>query len=260
MSVLQIFAGQSNMIVFGLTPALLPAYALTPDPRIQILVGDHFETMVAGVNTGALNTPQAWGPIVSEAHDWTASHPGEIDYVVLSAKGQTSLAMGVAPNWSPEQPPSADGSPNGMFNKTTVLVNEAKALTGLPVSTVFWMQGEQDATDPANAAAYQGRQADVFAHMRAEWGASQIVFGEISDRSGFAYGDEVRAAQQAVAATDPHTVLVNIDDLPLQDDSLHLTAGSALDLGYAFFAGDALGQLLAQVGARFMGEIVAGAL
>lgn len=259
MSALQVFAGQSNMIVFGLTPSQLPPYALTPDPHVQILVGSHFETMVPGVNTGGPNTPQAWGPIVSETHDWVAAHPGETLYVVLSAKGSTSLAAGSAPNWSPEQPPSADGSPNGMFNKTTALVNEAKALTGLPVSDVFWMQGEQDATDAANAAAYHDRLGDLFAHMRADWGAGEIVFGEISGRTGFAFGDQVRAAQAAVAAADPQTVLIDTDALALQADNLHFAPTGALELGDAFYAGDVLGQLLTQVGARLVGEIMAGA-
>jgi hypothetical protein len=260
MSALVVLAGQSEMITFGLTPASLPAYALTPDPHVQILVGSAFQTMVPGVNTGGPNTPNAWGPVVSYAHDWTAAHPGETLYLVLSAKGSTGLTAGAAPNWSPEQPAAPDGSPNGMFNKTTVLVDEAKALTGLPVSAVLWSEGETPATDATQAATFGAQTADLFAHMRSEWGADRIVFSEISDQPGFAYGDPVRAAQLAIAAADPHALLIDTDALPLQADNLHFAAAGALALGDAFYVGDELGELLTAVGARFMGEIVAGAL
>lgn len=259
MTALVLFAGQSEMITFGLTPADLPAYALTPDPHVQILVDGAFQTMVPGVNTGGLNTPNAWGPIVSETHNWTLAHPGETLDVILSARGSTSLTPGSLPNWSPEQPQPPAGI-SGMFFKTTVLVNQAKALTGLPLSTVFWAHGETPATDPAQAASYGRDLTDLFAHMRSEWGADRIVFSEISSQSALAYADQVRAAQMAVAAADPHVLLINTDALPLQADHLHLAASSALALGDAFYVGDALEHLLAQVGARLSGELMAGLL
>lgn len=258
MSALIVLAGQSNALVFNLTPADLPAYALTPDPHVQILVGGAFQTMVPGVNTGGPNTPSSWGPEVAFAHAWTAAHPGETLYLVKSAKGSTGLVAGAAPNWSPEQPPAADGSPNGMFNKTTALVDQAKALTGLPVSDVLWMQGEQDATDPLAAAAYRANLADLFAHMRSDWGADRIDFGQISDHAGLAYDDAIRAAQLAVAQGDPRTLLIDTEALADQADHLHLSAAGALALGEAFYLADALGGLLDHAHARFSGELFAG--
>lgn len=259
MSALVVFAGQSEMVTFGLGPADLPAGAYTPDPHVQILTATGFQTMQPGVNTGGVNTPESWGPEVSFAHDWTAAHPGETLYIVKSVKGSTGLAPGSAPNWSPEQPQPPEGV-SGMFIKTTLLVNQAKALTGLPVSEVLWDQGQTDATDPATAQAYAARLTDVFAHMRSEWGADTIVFDEISNRTGFAYGDQVRGAQVAVANADPHALLINTDHLTLQADNLHLTAASALHLGDALYVGGELQHLLTQVGVSLFSEpsIMAG--
>jgi hypothetical protein len=257
MNTLQVFAGQSEMITFGLTVADLPPALQVADPHIQILVGDHFETMVPGVNTGGPNTPNAVGPMISETHDWVAAHPGDTLYVVLSAKGSTGLTAGVAPNWSPEQPANPDGSPNGMFNKTTALVNTAKALTGLQVHDVFWSEGETPATDATAAATFQHETQDVFAHMRSDWGADQIVFSQISGRTGFAYGDEVRAAQQAIAQADPHSLLINTDALTLQADNLHITDASAVGLGDAYFVGGEVLHLMNAVGVSLFGGLVA---
>lgn len=254
MSELVVLAGQSNAGVFHLTPGDLPTGAFSPDPHVQIWTASGFQTMEPGVNTGLPNYPDSWGPEVSFATDWLRDHPGETLYLVKSVKGSTGLEPGVAPNWSPEQPPLPDGTPNGMFNKTTVVVDAAKAATGLPVSEVLWMQGEQDATDARAAADYEHNLADLFAHMRSEWGASDIVFGEISARTGFAYADEVRGAQVDVAEADVHALLVNIDQLPLQADNLHLSAQSALGLGDAFYIGAELQHLLTLIGAGLFSE------
>ncbi|HEX5263258.1 MAG TPA: sialate O-acetylesterase, partial [Phenylobacterium sp.] len=225
MSELVVLAGQSNADVFGVTAADLPAGYYTPSPLVQVWVaGVGFQELVPGVNSGGVNTPSAVGPEVAIAHDWLANDPGQTLYIVKSVRGSTGLEPGAAPNWSPEQPAQPDGAPNGMFNKTTALVDQAKAVTGLPVATVYWMEGETPATDAAQASAFQADTQDVFAHMRADWGAGDIVFGEVSAASGFAFGDEVRAAQTAIAAADPRTLLVDIDALPLQADDLHLTA------------------------------------
>ncbi len=230
MSALIVTAGQSNDLGFGVTPAELPA-AWRAGPDVQIWRDDHFETMRPGVNTGTPANPQAWGPEVGFAISWRAEHPGETLYIVKVVKGSTGLA---------DDPRQLDWSPasHEMFDQATAQIAAAKVAVWLPVSAILWMQGEEDATDPAKAAAYEANLRDLFAHMRADWAGfdTPIIFGRIGAAAHEAYADAVRSAQGAVDQADPAATMVDTDSFALQADHLHLTGAGQVQLGTAMAA------------------------
>lgn len=226
MSALVAITGQSLALGFRLEAADLPA-GYAPTPLIQILVGDHFEVMVPGLNTGTPANPEAWGPEVGIAVRWEQDHPGEVLYVVKSVKGSTGLA---------EDPHELDWSPASreeLFDVTSAKVAVAKALTGLPLQTIYFVQGQQDATVAAKADAYGVHLADLIHHARDAWGspATEFVVAEVSDHSGLPYAAAVRAGEVDVVSHDPHAVLVTSDGETFLEDSLHLDGRGEFDLG-----------------------------
>lgn len=231
LSALVVVAGQSNALGFGLTPAELPDYARTPDPRVQIWTPHGFETLRAGTNTGTPANPAAWGPEVAFAHAWRAAHPRERLYLVKSVKGSTSLAADPqALDWSP-------ASRGELFDRTTQAVAEARAASGLAVSTILWMQGETDAGDAARSAAYARNLEALLRAMRRTWsdGRARIVVARIGEGPALPYATVVRAAEAEAAGRDTSAAVVETGGLPLQPDGLHLAAAGEMALGTAFY-------------------------
>lgn len=231
LAALVVVAGQSNALGFHVAPAEAPADARAPDPTVRIWTGRRFETMRPGVNTGTPANPTAWGPEVGFARAWRRDHPGEPLFIVKSVKGSTALAA---------DPHAADWSPSSraeLFDRTAALAASARARTGLPVSAVVWMQGEEDATDARRAAAYGDNLAGLFRAMRTRWGdgRTRIVVGRIGAAANLPYAGQVRAAQATAAAADPNAALVDTDALPVQPDRLHLNGAGQAALGAAFY-------------------------
>lgn len=232
--VLVVVAGQSNALGFGVKPAELPAGSARPDPYTFILTNGHFDVMEPGVNTGTSANPTAWGPEVQYARDFRATHPGELLFIVKVVKGSTGLAA---------DPDHADWSPHSrgeLFDEAAAAIAKAKAIVHLPVHSVLWMQGEEDATDAAKAGAYLGNEADLFAHIRTAWGddATKIIVGRIGAETGLPFADQVREAQDSADVLDPAAKTISTDGLPLQDDHLHLNGAGELALGDAFYQAD----------------------
>lgn len=226
MAALIAVTGQSLALGFGVTGAELPA-DYQPSPLVQILTPRGLEMMVPGVNTGTPNNPQAFGIEVGIAMDWVRDHPVEPLYIVKEAFGSTGIAADPnARDWSPS-------SVGDLFDLTTAAVERAKALTGLPLATIYWVQGHEDARTAAAAGAYAPNLADEFSHMRADWGdrGTPIVFSELPSNTGLPFADQVRAAQEAVAIADARDYLVSGDGLALQADAIHPTGAGEIALG-----------------------------
>lgn len=218
--------GQSLALGYGVRPSELPA-AYQPSPLIQILVGDHVEMMAPGLNTGTPNNPEAWGPEVGIAMTWELMHPGVPLTIVKVAIGSTFLAaQDGALDWSPE-------STGELFDRTTAAVATAKSLTGLDLSDVYFVQGQQDATTAATADAYGANLADFLDQARAAWGtpATNFIIAEVSDTSGLPYATAVRSGEASAVAQDPRAVLISDLGLTYQADDLHLTGAGEVTLG-----------------------------
>lgn len=85
-----------------------------------------------------------------------------------------------------------------------------------PVTAVVWWQGEEDGL--RNNPHYAADLRDLLARMRRASGNPNllVVVVKLLPRDFYA---AIITAQQAVTASDPNTLLVSVDDLPLLDES-----------------------------------------
>lgn len=187
-----------------------------PTAQVQILVGDHFETMTPGVNTGTAADAAMWGPEVGIALEWI-SRSAETLYIVKSTKGETGLA---------QDPDSLDWSPlsqGELFDIATGKVALAKLITGLQLTHTFIVQGETDASSEATSAVY----LDNLELLLNAWGGDETL--SITDDS-FAWSAAVIAAQRQHEHIEvEHT---------FSPDNIHYDAVTQLAIGHAF--GDVL--------------------
>ena len=227
-----VFAGQSNTVGFGMSVESLPATDRVTDPLTLIWNNgtNAFEVMTPAVNTDTPGCPGAWGPEVGFAEAFRQTHPGEVLYIVKSAKGSTGLAAnpeGV--DWSPR-------SEGELFDLTTARVQDARASAGgAGVDSVFLFQGEEDAFDAAAAQAYGANLAAWIAAIRAEWMGDpegQVDFGRINDSGP--YFETVRWAQVMVDQTDSHAASFDTYDYQMQADDMHYAAQSYVRIGENF--------------------------
>lgn len=101
------------------------------------------------------------------------------------------------------------------------------------IASVFWIQGEADATHEKGALQYQQNLTDFINRIRADLGTEMpFIIAELNSLSAEPYVPEVRAAQLAVAAKLDNVRLVETDDLPLTRDSIHYTAASRVVLAH----------------------------
>lgn len=233
----ELFAGQSNALGFGNTG---PA-PYTPTYRVQIWVdtdgdglGDAFNFMNPGVNTGTPSNTTAWGPEVAFAKAWLAAHAGdnEILYIGKVVKGSTSLAQSDGLDWSP-------ASRGELFDKAATESARMRANLGIDrLEAVFWMQGEQDTTSASAAASYADHLRDFLGAVRTQWMGDPngyIGVGRITDSAALPYSQQVRVAQWQVDQEDPHMESFKTIGFAMQPDGLHYAADGQLALGQAFF-------------------------
>lgn len=239
-----IIAGQSNALGFLNTG---PA-PYTPTAQVQIWtdtngdgVGDAFNYMRPGVNTGTAANPTDWGPEVQEANDWLKVHAGDGSYLWIvkdgeTVHGSTGLAHDATQlDWSP-------ASTGEMYATTVAAARNALAyLHGGPYSfdhyDVFdFMQGETDATDPTKAAAYETNLTGFVAAVRRDLPVQDFVLGRIGDGVG-APADNlaVRVAQWDVDQADAHVGSFKTIGFERQSDNLHYDAVGQVALGHGFF-------------------------
>lgn len=235
---LVMLAGQSNALGFGNTG---PA-PYTPTYQVQMWVdsnadgiGDTFNFMNPGVNTGTPANPTAWGSEVEIANDWLQLHAGDnqILYFGKSVKGETPLAQSAGVDWSP-------ASAGEMFDRAERVAHDMKANLGVDhLDAVFWMQGETDATNAAWAADYSDNLTAFLAAARARWigdATGYVGFGRISDSAALPYNEAVRVAQWQVDQVDAHAESFKTIGFGMQADGIHYNAAGQVALGDGFFS------------------------
>lgn len=150
-------------------------------------------------------------------------------------------------------------NPNG--DLYDLLMSKVKpAIEGQDIAdvTFLWMQGEANARGEKYAAPYEEALKGLYAQLCQDMGRDDIFFviGRISDNGvngtnpKFKYWDQIRTAQENVAASDPKFALINTDDLNdgvdkkgnPQVNGLHYTQE-----GYGLF-----GERLAEAAIRFI--------
>jgi len=232
-----IFAGQSNALGYGVTTAA----PYTPTARVQIWadtngdgVGDAWNYMLPGTNTGTPTNPTVWGPEVEFANRWLADHATGYLWIDKIAKGSTGLAQDATQlDWSPH-------STGEMYDIATASIHAAHDnLIGSPYAFTNWdaierMQGETDATDQTKADAYAANLAEFATDARTDWNAPEIVVGRITDTAG-TYNLTVRQAQWGDDQSDSQMVSFKTIGFEMQSDNLHYDANGQISLGNAFY-------------------------
>jgi hypothetical protein len=232
-----ILAGQSNALGFGNTG---PA-PYTPTAQVQIWadtnadgIGDAWNYMNPGVNTGTAANPGAWGPEVSLANEWLADNATGYLWIVKSTKGSTALAQEAGLDWS-------HLSSGEMFDLTEAAVDAARAnLNGSAFAfaqydALMWMQGEDDALDALQAAAYQTNLHDFAAAARLDWNVGEVIVGRITDSASLPYGFDVRVGQWSEDQADAAMVSFKTIGFTMQADGVHYAAAGHVQLGSAFY-------------------------
>lgn len=228
-------SGQSNAIVFGLTPSDLPSHLSGPMAAVQVWTGAGWQAFEPGVNTGTTANPDAWGWSAQFMHRWAADHPGQTAYVVNTFKGSTGVAADSSQDdWSPS---TGEWFATNAANLAAAKASLASAGQMTHVDAILWNQGEQDAIDAAKASAYQTNLTNLISQARSAWGEASTAFiqAELSTTPGLAFDDDVRAAQVAVDAADGLVWTVDTDALVFQADQLHYSAADAVAMGNAYY-------------------------
>lgn len=107
----------------------------------------------------------------------------------------------------------------------------------LELDSMVWMQGESDAV-ATQAANYQTNLTNFITDIRLTCGTSlPFIIGRLSSKQtslNASYLNQVRAAQDAVAAADHRTSVISTDDFGMNGDNLHFSASGQQSLGSAF--------------------------
>ena len=239
---LVVFAGQSNAEGYRMTAETLPAMLAGFDyGKTWIWGGAHGKQewlpLRPAQNTGDLDNPHAWAAELAFARDFRRSHPDDTLLIVKQASGSTGLARDeAAADWSPE-------SRRELFDfmgRTIMKAREGYAAwTGKAapkVETVFWMQGEEDALDPAKAAAYQENLTAFLARVRSDWmddPNGKVVAGRIGTSIQLPHAADVRAGQLRADHADRNLATFDTADFPMQPDGIHYAPAGYLDMGHA---------------------------
>lgn len=230
-----IVAGDSNALGYlntGPAPyvhtAQVQIWALQPD-------GSHaWNYMRPGINTGTPNNPDAWGPEVEFANKWLeTAQPGDYLWIVKNeqtVKGGTTLEV----DWDPNT--------GVWFDKTAATAYEAMHnLDGSVFAfdhydAALVVLGENDAVNPAYAAAYQTNLAEFNDAVRLEWDVTTILQSRITEGAG-APADNlaVRVAQWAEDQADDDLITFKTIGYEMQPDNIHYDATGFVQLGQGFW-------------------------
>jgi Ca2+-binding RTX toxin-like protein len=156
--------------------------------------------------------------------------PSRVVHAGSQAAGLVSVD-GV-PDWNPS---SGSDLFSDMMTQIWTAVAEVVAAGDTPVAGgFFWVQGEEDASDPASAAAYQANLEGFIATLRGTFGAeSPFVIAELRTTSDpWSHHETVRDAQHAVANGND-VLLLDTDTFELSSDNVHYSISGRHELGEA---------------------------
>lgn len=137
---------------------------------------------------------------------------------------------------------TANDGPEFVVFQQTVTSGLAALAAAYPSATLelqgmVWLQGESDATVSA-APSYQANLAAFISDVRSTYGTdlpfiiARLSSGQTNLNS--TYLNQIRAAQDAVAAADPRTGIILTDSLGLNGDNLHFNASGQQSIGSGF--------------------------
>lgn len=221
------FGGQSNMTGF-LGSVGTPADV--PNPNSSVM---YQHKVTAGTtiveSSGWVDMQTVWATGGSELSfaDEMAERTGQPLAVVKVAANGTSLFV----EWSLAEPTSWYFQ---MKDKLQLSFAQLEALDYAPYfAGFFWAQGEGDATVSFRADAYETNLTNFIAQLRTDFSEPNLpfYFNRLHAEDNLSQLSTVRQAQQTVASSVPNTRLLDIDDIEIGPDLLHLTANAQIELG-----------------------------
>ncbi|MEE9212183.1 MAG: sialate O-acetylesterase [Phycisphaeraceae bacterium] len=173
------------------------------------------------------NAGPRFGPEVLFGRALANAYPNEQFAILKVWAGGTNLRTG----WDPDATTGAR-----MYSSLTPRLNDGLALLVADgfnpvVSGFFWTQGEGDSGKLNPAIAYEQNLTNFIASVRSDWGYMPFVFNQLHVDADREFSDVLRQSQANVTANVDGVVMINIDDLALGADSVHLTAEGRRDLG-----------------------------
>jgi Carbohydrate esterase, sialic acid-specific acetylesterase len=214
-------------------PSVINAYMLNAWRYFQNSVVN-FEAFDAGTNTMLENRnfDDEFGPETSLAYQ-LENYSSKARYYIKSATGNTNLADDYA-------------APSGTrYLQLQEVINNGLNDGGLPsdlrLHAFIWMQGENDAIDPTDAANYQTNLQNFYDEFKDWWVNTKgknsdfkFIVGRIQDIN---QGDEelIRAAQASfVSITGNNAILIDTDAYT-RLDYIHFDATSQIQFGIDIF-------------------------
>jgi hypothetical protein len=166
------------------------------------------------------------------SHRLAAAFPDHGICLVKTSAGGTSLALG----WLPDKKKMYA---RFIANYQNALVDLQKSGHTVETAGMLWMQGESDSDTIERAEAYEKNLPILLADVREKTGKPHlpVVMGRISSSLlketpwVFDHCPIVQKAQEAVAAKDPDTWLVQTDDLTTLKDNTHFDTAGQTTLG-----------------------------
>jgi len=243
-----ILAGQSNMKGNKSDVDNLPVRYKGEIAGVQIWNGSSFESLDVSTNNNqfpASTKDGAFGPEITYLVD-QAQKTGRTQYVVKYAIGATGLAAGSSDqDWSPQS--------EELYTALTTAISQAAASVDgtVRIKSIFWMQGERDATNSTYADAYEENLEDFFFDSLIPF--LKTIDSTVNENTipiivprlhsslpsvDYPEADTVRAAQVSFANSHANVRIIDTDYYPLNEDSIHFT-----DLGYLWLGHNALAKL-----------------
>lgn len=247
-----ILIGQSNMKGNLSDVANLPSGYTGSKTNVKIWNDTQFESLNSSTNNNqfpASTRDNAFGPEFTYLLD-QATLRATNQYCIKYAVGATGLYPGSStPDWSPG---SVGGLYSSMVSAITNANNWARA-HGLKLrfKSIFWMQGERDATNATYANAYQTNIDAFFFDNLIPF--LQTLDNQVNEttipillpriHNGLALGtyparDTVRTAEEAFAVANSNVKIIDTDFYPRNADNVHYS-----DLGYLWLGQNALAKL-----------------
>ncbi len=239
-----LLAGQSNADGRATISALPTSPVNLQLPQSDV---DFFYKVEGGTPTlttlrPGLSETSQFGPEITlgrKLADLWASEAGTRVAIIKYANGGTNLAV----QWKAGGTNTTTGDgPEYVTFQQTVTAGLAALAAAYPAATLdlqglVWLQGESDAV-AAYASSYQDNLTAFIADLRATYGADlPITIARLSSGQTnltTSYLNQVRAAQDAVAAADPRSGIIFTDSYGLNSDYLHFNTAGQQAIGSGF--------------------------
>jgi hypothetical protein len=233
-------AGQSMGAVPNTGPHNLPTHLFYADwSNVYLFGGTYWGGYAPGVNSGAINHPEYFGPPTQFFYEVKQAFPSDTILIVQHVKGETPIQQSSGSDWSP----SSSGE---LFDAMSLKIQAAASAwtaaqgTPFPAATATIFSGmETDAFSGLPTSTHLYNIQNLASAIRAFWmhdPEGDIIMPRISDSVAFPpRGLQVREAQWQADQLDPHLHTYKTLDLTYQYDSIHLDVGGIVGSGSRMF-------------------------